>query len=245
MADLSNSEPRSRSLWDDFIRSRDVQLRSELIELYMPLARRMAARVYGYRGDESVTFSDYLQYARVGLIEAVDRFDANRGVPFESYSLRRIRGAILNGIGQESENAAQRRFWRTHTPERLQSLVEHNGGNPQRASLNDLAQITVGIALGIVLDDAERELAADDTPGNNPYAAAELEQFSRRLRLLIEDLPPRERDIIKGHYFERVEFQDIAARLGVTKGRVSQLHAQALARLRDAAADRPRLNRRL
>jgi RNA polymerase sigma factor FliA len=244
MSDAANSEPQARSLWDAFIRSRDAQLRSELIELYMPLARRMAARVYGFRADASVTFGDYLQYARVGLIEAVDRFDVSRGVPFESYSLRRIRGAILNGIGQESENAAQRSFWRTHAPERMQSLVVRHGGNLQRASLQDIAQITLGLALGIVLDDIENE-PADDTPANNPYAAAELEQFARRLRLLIEDLPPREREIVKGHYFERLEFQEIAARLSVTKGRISQLHAQALARLREAAAERPRLNRRL
>lgn len=234
----------ARGLWEAFVKSRDGALRSELIEHYMPLARIVAARLYGVRSERGANFDDYLQYARVGLIEAVDRFDSERGVAFESYSSHRIRGAILNGVAQQSEVAAQRDFWRNRMSERVDSMTAQSGGNPRSASFADLIEITVGIALGLVLDAGEGG-PIDETPGGNPYAAAELEQFSRRVRAVVENLPERERAVVKGHYFDQLEFQEIAQRFSITKGRVSQLHARALARLRELLDERPRLNRRI
>src|SRR5215510_6911182 len=92
-------------LWETFSTSRDARTRSELIEHYMPFAKMIAAKVYGMSGAHASNFDDYLQYARVGLIEAVDRFDAARGVSFEAYAVHRVRGAVLNGVSQESEIA--------------------------------------------------------------------------------------------------------------------------------------------
>jgi len=70
-------------------------------------------------------------------------------------------------------------------------------------------------------------------------------QLRRAVRALLPSLPERERELIRLHYEEQVEFQQIAAEWGVTKGRVSQLHAQALKRMRELLARRPRLDRRL
>lgn len=197
----------------------------------MPVARIIAAKVFGLRSDPLARFDDYLQYARVGLIEAVDRYDASRSVPFEAYSAHRIRGAILSGLEHESEASAQRSFWRARLQERTDSLLGEKRTTPERASLQDLIQATVGLALGLMLDEAGRE-ALDERPQANPYAVTELEQLTRRVRGLLVKLPEREQQIIRGHYFEARELQSIAAAYGITKGRVSQLHAQALARLR-------------
>jgi RNA polymerase sigma factor for flagellar operon FliA len=228
-------------LWDALGGSNDPHARAALIEHYLPFARVVAARVYGLRAGAIANFDDYLQYARLGLIEAIDRFDVTRGISFESYAVHRVRGAVLNGIGQESENAAQREFRRSMAQERVESVVAHAGTTPHRASLAELIEITVGIAVGLVLESEP----VDETPGANPYAVAELEQFSRRVRHLVDALPEREREVIKGHYYERLEFQEIARRTGVTKGRVSQLHAKALAHLRERLAETPRVNCRL
>lgn len=244
MANSAESALRARGLWEAFSRSRDTQTRWQLIEHYMPFARIMAARAYGLRPDASSSFDDYLQYARVGLIEAVDRFDTSRNVSFESYSAHRIRGAILNGIGKESEIAAQRDFWRTRMPDRMQSVVAEIVSTPERASLSDLIEITVAVALGLVLDENPGD-PVDDAPRSNPYAAAELEQFSRLVKTCVEELPEREREVIKGHYFNQLEFQVIAERYAVTKGRVSQLHGKALLRLREMLDRRPQLDRKL
>lgn len=230
-------------LWEAFRANRDAAAREALIEHYLPHARNVAARMYKLRIDASIGFDDYLQYARVGLMESIDRFDARRGIVFEAYSTHRIRGAVLNGLGQESEAAAQRDFWRTRMTDRMQSLTAAAGRDVQRATLEDMMQITLGVALGVMLDDEHD--TADESPQANPYAATELEQFTRQVKSLVERLPEREREIVRGHYFEQLEFQAIAQRYAISKGRVSQLHARALQRLRALLDERPRLDKKL
>ena len=229
--------------WEAFSRTRDPQLRAELIERYMRLARIGAAKLYGLRTDLGASFDDYLQYARVGLIEAVDRFDVQRRVPFESYAMHRIRGAVLNGLVEQSEAAAQREFWRTRMPERMSSLVQGAGIAAPRASLQQLADLTVGIAVGLLLDGHSSE-PVDDSAQANPYAATELRQFAERARALVDRLPQREALILRGHYFEQLEFQELARQLSITKGRVSQLHSRALQRLREMLGE-TRIDRKL
>lgn len=237
MPEFSERVRGVRHLWDAYAISRDPQTRGELIEHYMPVAKIIAAKVFGLRADPSANFDDYLQYARVGLIEAVDRYDVTRSVPFEAYSAPRIRGAILNGLEHESELSAQRGFWRSRMRERTESLLGDKRDKPERATLHELIQVTVGLALGAILDDAAQELV-DEQPRSNPYSVTEMDQLTRQVRGLLVKLPEREQQVLRGHYFEQRELQSIAADYGITKGRVSQLHAQGLARLRDMLGEK-------
>ena len=237
MADPVEKVPEQRHLWEAFALSRDPLTRGQLIEHYMPLAKKIAAKVFGLRVNAATNFDDCLQYARVGLIEAIDRYDVSRHIPFEAYSAARIRGAILNGLEHETELLAQRGFWRTRMRERTESLLGDKQSRPERASLQDLIQVTVGLALGLMLDEAAQEVP-DERQHANPYAVAELQQLSREVRRLLPKLPEREQQIIRAHYFELRELQSIAADYGISKGRVSQLHAQALARLRALLGER-------
>ena len=203
-----------RAHWLEFVETRTVRMRDKLVERYLGLARAVAGRIFQRRGDDTVPFADYLQYARVGLVEAIDSFDPHRAVPFEAFSSFRIRGAILNGLTGESEIAAQRAF---HA-RRL------------RATLDSPGKIVVELTSRYMeLDESE---TIDESIGSNPFAVTELSQLQRAVRSMLVDLPERERDLIRRHYEEHVEFQQIAAEWGVTKGRVSQLHSQALSRLR-------------
>ena len=226
------------TLWETFRGSQDARLRHRLIEHYMPLARKLAAQIYRHAMPPS-SFDDYLQYARLGLIEAVDGYDPARGVSFEVYSKRRIRGCILDGVGHESEAAARREFLRQAMPERVRSFDVG-----ARASLHELLELTVGIALGVLLEREDLDVP-DESVQSNPYAMAELGQLAQRVRALVERLPSRECEVISGHYFERVEFRVLAEQLAVSKARVSQLHSQGLRRLQQMLAEEPRLNRKL
>jgi RNA polymerase sigma factor FliA len=172
--------------------------------------------LYRLRSDNTVSFPDYLQYARLGLVEAIDGFDPGRETSFETYSSYRIRGAMLDGIARESETAAQRTFWRTREEERT--------------------------GLG---SDAPPEDRVDESLDANPHAVTELVE----LHTVVEKLPVRERELIRRHYFDYCEFRVIAKELTVTPGRVSQLHTQALGRIRDlldgpVAPSRPSARRR-
>jgi RNA polymerase sigma factor FliA len=226
------------AVWESFRGSQDASLRHRLIEHYMPFARKLANQVYR-RAIPPCSFEDYLQNARLGLIEAVDGYDPARGVSFEVYSKRRIRGSMLSAVGHESEAAAQREFARRSMPERMASLSAR-----PRASLQELFELTVGIALGVLLDREEVDVP-DESPHANPYAVAELGQLAQRVRALVECLPQRECEVIRGHYFDRMEFRVLAERLAVSKVRVSQLHHQGLRRLHELLAAPPRVNRTL
>ena len=233
---------RDRARWLIFAQTRSKRLRDELIQRYLELAKMAAARLYQRRADNSVPFADYLQYARVGLVEAIDTFEPARAVPFEAFSSYRIKGAVLNGLASESELAAQRAFWARRARERFESIKQHEVQSDRRASLEELVNLTVGLALSHVIEHEDGEVI-DESIAANPYAVTELVQLKRAVRSLLPALPDRERELIRRHYEEHVEFQQIAAEWGLTKGRVSQLHAQALRRLRQMLGERPAMDR--
>ena len=227
---MTAAEPPSdevlKQLWAQFIDSRSEALRARLIECYLPLAQVAAAKFFRLRTDHAVSFADYLQYARLGLVEAIDGFDPMREASFETYSSYRIRGAMLNGLARESEVAAQRTFWRTRLDERVEHLgpPQSSGGEREQEEITRLLE---GLAGGY-LSEGDRDDLVDDTPLSNPHLATELAQ----LREAVEKLPERERLLIRRHYFDHWEFRVIARELTVTPGRVSQLHAQALGHIR-------------
>jgi RNA polymerase sigma factor for flagellar operon FliA len=221
------SDESLRALWARFTETREVFLRGRLIERYLPLARTAAARLYRLRSDDSVPFEDYLQYARIGLVEAIDDYDPAREATFETFSSYRIRGAVLNGLGRESEIAAQRNFWRTRFHERVELFVEAESAEEEPS-----APATNSLVVGFLLEHDGDDIA-DEAVQANPHAAAEQVQLLTLIGIALEKLPVRERDLIRRHYFEQCEFRVIASELAVSPGRVSQLHAQALLRIRE------------
>jgi RNA polymerase sigma factor for flagellar operon FliA len=151
---------------------------------------------------------------------------------------------VLNGLGGESELAAQRAFWSRRSRDRFESIRSHETHGDRRASLEELVNLTVGLVLSHVVEHDDGEII-DESLAANPYALTELAQLKRAVRSMLPSLPERERELIRRHYEEHVEFQQIAAEWGVSKGRVSQLHGQALRRLRELLGRRPKLDSRL
>jgi RNA polymerase sigma factor for flagellar operon FliA len=97
-----------------------------------------------------------------------------------------------------------------------------------------LADVAVGLALGFVLDGAADQAEAEEAAPAHPYGAIEMAQLRARLQALMSTLPQRERLVIKYHYLNQVPFHQIADSMGISKGRVSQIHHNALALLRKA-----------
>lgn len=114
--------------------------------------------------------------------------------------------------------------------DRVQSLGEDELEDPLEA----FASMAVGLGLGFLLEAGSFPGAA---PTPDAYASAERAQLSDAVALCVERLPARERSVIVMHYFHHVAFVQIAEDLKLTKGRVSQLHKQALGRLRALLAD--------
>lgn len=229
--------------WQALVRTRDPALRNRLVERHLGLCRRIARALYARRGGLATEFVDYMQLATLGLIEAVDRFDPARGSAFEAFATPRIRGSVLNGLGALSERHQQISLRQRLRDERVKSLTAPMAADaaPSQARHRrdvylELAEVAVGLALGLMLDGTGmlRDEEADAGRRQDFYDGAEQRELRASIRALVDALPERERYVIRYHYFQGLSFTEIAGLLGFSKGRISQIHQQALQLIRAA-----------
>lgn len=222
-----------KQLWEIYTQNRDSETRTKLVEYYLDAAKKVAAKLYYHRPDDDLEFGDYLQYARLGLLDAVDRYDPGRDASFTTYATYRMRGAVLNGIEKHSEKRAQWSFQRRLHKERADSLVAEHDCSHEGRLFEEMANIAIGLAVGHLLEEPitvhEEERTEDE-----PYLSLEISRLREQLRMIVGSLPEREQQIVAYHYYEQMAFGEIASILGLSKGRVSQLHSRALKLIRDA-----------
>jgi len=231
-------------LWDGWERTRGVDERARLASFYREFARILAARCFGNRYSQELEFGDYLQLAQIGMLEAIDRFDPARGVPFEAYAEHRIVGAILNGAESLSEKQRQVATRVSMRRERARSLVEgaQSGAPDTTAALQRFADLAAGLALGLLLEDAAIVADVEKVdPSATPYECLEVAQLRERIDKLVDELPDAERRVIRHHYYQHVPFDEIARASNLSKGRISQIHHAAIKRLRQLSAQADRV----
>jgi RNA polymerase sigma factor for flagellar operon FliA len=218
--------------------------REQLIAHYLPFARMMAAKMYAGRTHRTVEFDEYLQFARLGLIEAVDRFEPARGYKFETYAASRINGAILSGMEAYSEVHEQVAARKRIVGSRLASLQDGARVDGPDGLFGYLAELAIGLAVGFALDNPS--LYSDPQSGaryeDNTYAGVELKQLRARITALLQELPGKHRQVIAYHYLQQLAFEDIAGLLQLSRGRIAQIHKEALLKLRQALDGRQELN---
>lgn len=220
-------------LWARFVESREVSVREQLVAAYLGFARMMAAKIYARRVFSEMEFADYLQYARLGLLEAIDRFEPARGYRFETYAAARISGALMSGIESSSEIQQQIAARRRVLAQRVETLqAETAPASGPEAVFARLAELAVGLALGFALEGSDMHRADDAQYADNSYHGVQLKQCQKRVRALVADLPPAQKQVIYAHYLQQVRFDDIADSLGLSRSRIAQIHREALATLR-------------
>lgn len=230
-AALSNEEDW---LWHLVRYEKDQRARNQLVEIYLPYARQIAASLFARRPDDDVEFADYLQYASIGLIEAVDRYETTKGAMFKTFAGYRIKGAIINGVNRATEKREQYAKVSRHKNDRLKSIVNTKESNKDNALFLEMVELTVGLALGFMLDDLLEDRQTQYSKSGDPYRGYAYEEISSRVRLAVEQLNERERRVIQYHYYHQVGFESLADLNGVTKGRISQMHKEALGRIRSS-----------
>jgi RNA polymerase sigma factor for flagellar operon FliA len=236
-ADASGDPQASESLlWERLRDMGDAQAREQLVLMYLPYARSLAAVLYRQHVPYEVEFRDYVQWATLGLIEALDRYDPQRGAKFSTYAYTRIQGAIRNGLEHISERQEQLSLHRRLIAERAQAMAcmhdLSDAGTPAQVLLGEMAEIGTALILGFMLDDTGMVLGPAQRLPDGCYEALAFKQEQQRVLDLLAQLTPREESVIRLHYLQSMTFEDVARTLGITKGRVSQLHQQALTRLR-------------
>ncbi|WP_334079303.1 sigma-70 family RNA polymerase sigma factor [Microbulbifer sp. M83] len=230
MAGMLDSSSQEAALWDSFSEG-DRSAREKLILMHRGLAAKIAGKFYAGRIVDTVSYEDYLQFALLGLIEALDRFDIREGVKFSTFAGYRIRGAILNGLPKMTESASQYEFYKRAMEERNESLI--GDGDVDFAGFVDAI---LNLAVGFQLDAIMAGEQARDH--GDPYASHHYDQLLRSISTLVKKLPAKQYMVVRGHYFEFKSFSDIGQELQLSKGRISQIHKEALTRLRELLRQR-------
>jgi len=226
------------ALWRRLRAGGDAGAREQLLALHMPYAKVVAASYYGKRFHNEIEFGDYLQYASLGLLEALDRYDPARGVQFRTFAARRMHGAILNGLERLTEKQQQIAARQRLRNERLQDLRPAGAGGgegpPQGAEqlLRFVSDVGIGLALCWMLEGTGMVEAPGPGASVPFYRSVALRQLRDRLLHALDSLPAQDRTVLRSHYLQELPFEEIAAMLQLTKGRISQIHKQGLQRLR-------------
>lgn len=229
---LDEMQNDEQLLWQEFVRSPSDRLRNKLIERYSEFARMHAAKLYSDRQIREIEFDEFRQYALVGLIEAVDRYDPERGAQFRTYASHRIRGAILSGIEKYSEKQQQIALRSRLRDERLQVLMSELNSQVDDPFIR-LVDLAIGTAIGYMLEDSTMYQRDDDSYQHNIYRSRELSDLVRVIAALVDKLPSQEQTVVRYHYFQQIRFEEIARKMSLTKGRISQIHRKAMERLRE------------
>ena len=207
------------------------------------LARRVAATM-----PHSIDIGDLVQDGMIGLIDAANRFDERRGIKFETFAERRVRGAMIDALRRDAWPRGVRRIRRELEAAR-EALRRELGAEP---SLADLAarvgsdetrlgrtivrintiESTSPLASNDHVDGASLPPVLVPNEPASPAALYEQQEVRNRIRTAIASLPPRERRVVGMYYFGEVTMKEIGAEIGVNESRVSQLHARAIQRLR-------------
>lgn len=221
-------------LWRRLRFESHASCREAIFDRYLWLARAVAGREMRRRPAYGLDRSDFQQLAYRGLLEAIDAFDPLQGPPFEAFARHRIRGAIADGVAQSSEDASLYSFRRRMQAERIRSLRTEQVDGADRVS--ELADLAAALAVGWIAEHARSVDAAalDAHAGLNPYETRSWRDMQISVLREIERLPPAERSIMQQHYVHGLAFGQIAQLLGLSKGRISQLHRSAILRVRES-----------
>ena len=253
------AQDETQALWREYAKTKDQAARDRLILTYAPLVKYVAGRL-GSGLPAHVDENDLVSYGLLGLIGAIERFDPDRDIKFETYAIARIKGSIIDELraldwvprsvrsrARDIERAIadlERKLHRAPTDEEIaeklgvttdeldDSLSEI--GRSSIAALDELWTISSSGGDQVALIDT-----IEDTQGPEPQTELAQTELKEALGEAIARLPEREKLVVTLYYYEELTLREIGEVLGVTESRVSQLHTKAILRLKARLAGSP------
>jgi RNA polymerase sigma factor for flagellar operon FliA len=250
-----------RELWRRYKQEDDPAARERLVVAYSPLVKFIAGRMASGL-PAHVEESDLISYGLLGLIGAIERYDVEREIKFETFAVARIKGAIIDELrsldwvprsvrsrARDVEKAhadLEGKLGRTPTDEEMAEQLEMSVEEFQDALL-EIANSSV-LALDDLWTFADPEGGGgqisvldtiQDPNAIDPEAEAHTTELKDRLADAIESLPDRERLVVALYYYENLTLREIGEVLGVTESRVSQLHTKSVLALRSRFQSNP------
>lgn len=246
-------DPRTdiSALWARYKDDQDSGARDALILNYSPLVKYVAGRLASGL-PQTVDTADLISYGIFGLIDAIEKFDLERAIKFETYAIARIRGAIIDELRAmdwvpRSVRSRAREIEQSYTA--LENFLRRVPTDSEVAShmgitIKDFHGILTKLSYTSVVsfeelwvggerEDGQSALGSiKDERADDPVAIFESVEIKDILAEAIERLSEREKTVIALYYYEGLTLKEIGQVLGVTESRVSQLHTKAVLRLR-------------
>ena len=244
-------------LWREFKASGEERLRERLILHYSPLVKYVAGRV-GVGLPPNIEQADLVSYGIFGLIDAIEKFDLERAIKFETYAISRIKGAIIDELraidwiprsvrykAREVEKAYAALEARLHRTPTEPEVAEQLGiGLDELHTIFSQVSFVNVIALDELLnvggergDKLSLVDTLEDTKAEDPVMAFETEETKYLLARAINTLPEREKIVVTLYYYEGLTLAEIGQVLGVTESRICQMHTKAVLQLRAKLAE--------
>jgi len=243
-------------LWRDYQASRCDGLRNKLIELYMPLVRYNAERVWSKLPNE-VELDDLVSCGILGLVDAIGAFDLDRGVKFATYCSRRIRGAILDELRErdwvprivrnrmrrvdEARKALEAQLGRDPTHDELAHEMKLEPEEFKRVVNDTNRSIFISLSRPRNESDSHKDLreidVLEDKRSRDPIREMQKKDIKE---LIMRGLSKGERLILVLYYYEELTMKEIGSVLDLSESRVSQMHSAIVKRLRSHLQNRSR-----
>lgn len=241
------NEQSLKKLWETYADTKDSGIKEQLIIEYSQVVKYVAGRLSMYLGS-NVEFDDLVGYGVFGLIDAIDKFDLEKGIKFETYASLRIRGAILDNIRKmdwipRSVRKKQKSIEAAH--QKLESQLDHYVEDEDMAeelgiTVDDYYKWqnqTKALTLTSLEDYVEKggETKMEHIGRSRfvlPEASIEKEELKQMLIKAIESLTEKERKVITLYYYEELTLKEISHIMEVSESRISQLHTKALGKMR-------------
>jgi RNA polymerase sigma factor FliA len=222
---------------------------------YAPLVKNVVGRLTFMLPIDAADREDLVNVGIIGLMEALDKFDRNRNVQFETYARFRIRGAVLDELRSRDWVPRSVRHKDSKLEAAFNALKKTLGRPPYENEVADYLGITLdqyfklldetkGIPLisqeDLTPDYIESHSVSDIVEAvdrGNPLELFTCEEFKRQLKHVIEDLPVKEKMVVALYYYDEMTMKEIGRILKLTESRVCQLHTQAILRLRSTLKD--------
>ncbi|HCL02804.1 MAG TPA: FliA/WhiG family RNA polymerase sigma factor [Lachnoclostridium phytofermentans] len=240
------SADAKQKLWDEYSKKRTPDVREKIIIEYANLVKIVAGRLSIYLG-YNVEYDDLVGYGTFGLIDAIDKFDCEKGAKFETYASLRIRGAILDQIRkmdwiprtlrqkQKRLDAAYQKleimYGRQATDEEVAKELEITTGELE--TWQNQTKISNLVSLDEYMEQGE--VRVENTASEDyvqPEKVIEKQELKAMLVKALEYLTEKEKKVIVLYYYEDLTLKEISAVLEVSESRISQLHTKALQKMR-------------
>jgi RNA polymerase sigma factor for flagellar operon FliA len=246
-----------KDLWRRYKRDGDERARERLVVAYSPLVKYVSGRMASGL-PAHVEEADLISYGLVGLISAIERFELEREIKFETYAITRIKGSIIDELRsldwvprsvrararaiERANTKLEHKLQRAPSDEEMAAELEMTVGDFQDALLQ-ISNSTIAALdeLWTVSGSSGDQVSLLDTlhdPGApDPAQVMDATDLKDRIADAISRLPEREKLVVALYYYENLTLREIGEVLGVTESRVSQLHTKAVLRLRGRMTD--------